>query len=184
MDQSDITDLLIPQSDWATPDLYLFEDEDRLRLNLAGAIQFSGIKSIGGLVLGFRLVQYAVELSAGSGALQRDGISIYTSFPGRGTQDAFEYTCRALSGNRYCCDTTLHHPAAQSGQRGQFLFTVRANEQSMVMTPADGMPQRSYFDADRHSKDGDAAAKKWRDEKILFANTLLSLPPEKCLRVL
>lgn len=54
----------------------------------------------------------------------------------------------------------------------------------MVMTPADGMPQHSYFEADRRSKDSHEAAMKWRDEKINFANTLLSLPPEKCLRVL
>ncbi|MFD2176207.1 hypothetical protein [Veronia pacifica] len=184
MNHTDITDLLLPRSDWASPELYLYEDEYRLKLDLECAIQFSGINSIGGLVLGFRLVQYAVELSAGNGPLQRDGISIYTSFPGRGTQDAFEYTCRAISEKRYCCDTTLHHPAAQSGQRGQFLFTVRANEQSMVMTPADGMPQRSYFDADRQSKDSAESAKRWRDEKLIFANNLLSLPPEKCLRVL
>ncbi|WP_367990666.1 hypothetical protein AB2S62_18465 [Vibrio sp. NTOU-M3] len=184
MDHSDITNLLIPQSDWASPNLYLYEHEDRLQLNLASAIQFSGINSIGGLVLGFRLVQYAVELAAGTEPLQRDGISIYTSFPGRGTQDAFEYTCRALRDKRYCCDTTLHHPAAQSGQRGQFLFTMRVNEQSMVMTPANGLPQHSYFDADRRSKESPEAALSWRNEKINFANTLLSLPPEQCLRVL
>lgn len=184
MEQSDITKLLIPQSDWASPELFLYENEDKLRLDLASAIQFSGINSVGGVVLGFRLVQYAVQLTAGNGPLQRDGISIYTSFPGRGTQDAFEYTCRALRDKRYCCDTTLHHPGAQSGQRGQFLFTMRVNEQSMVMTPADGMPQHSYFEADRSAQDSQEAALRWRDEKINFANTLLSLPPEKCLRVL
>ncbi|MDA0147702.1 hypothetical protein [Vibrio sp. LaRot3] len=184
MESSDITQLLIPKSEWASPDLYLYEGEDKLKLNIEGALQYSGISSVGGLVLGFRLVQYAVELAAGNQILQRDGISIYTSFPGRGTQDAFEYTCRALRDKRYCCDTTLHHPAAQLGQRGQFLFTLRVNEQSMVMTPADGLPQRSYFEADRHSNENHEAALKWRDEKINFANTLLSLPPEKCLKVL
>ncbi|WP_070967709.1 hypothetical protein [Vibrio sonorensis] len=184
MEVSDITNLLIPQSEWAQPDLYLYENDDRLKLNIAGAIQYSGISSIGGVVLGFRLIQHAIKLTAGSAPTQRDAISIYTAFPGRGTQDAFEYTCRAIRDNRYCCDTSLHHPAAQLGQRGQFLFTVRANEQTMVLTPADGLPQRSYFDADRHSKDGNEAALRWRDEKINFANTLLSLPPEQCLKVL
>ncbi len=184
MDQPDITKLLIPESDWASPDLYLYEKDDRLRLNLAGAIQYSGLSSVGGLVLGFRLVQYAVELAAGTGPLQRDGISIYTAFPGRGTQDAFEYTCRASRDRRYCCDTTLHHPGALQGQRGQFLFTMRVNEQTMVMTPADGYPLHSYFEADRKSKESEEATLNWSNEKIGFANTLLSLPPEKCLRVL
>ncbi|ANW26489.1 hypothetical protein TW78_13800 [Vibrio coralliilyticus] len=184
MNQPDITELLIPQSEWASPELYLYENDDRLCLDLAGAIQYSGINSVGGLVLGFRLVQYAVQLGAGSEVLQRDGISIYTAFPGRGTQDAFEYTCRALRDKRYCCDTTLHHPGAQSGQRGQFLFTMRVNEQSMVMTPADGLPRHSYFEADRRSKESPEAGLQWRNEKIHFANTLLSLPPEQCLRVL
>lgn len=80
MEQTDITKLLIPQSDWASPELFLYENEDQLRLDLASAIQFSGINSVGGVVLGFRLVQYAVELTSGNMPLQRDGISIYTSF--------------------------------------------------------------------------------------------------------
>ncbi|WP_431786633.1 hypothetical protein [Vibrio harveyi] len=184
MEHTDITQLLIPKSDWAASDLFLYEGEDKLRLSLEGAIQFSGLNSIGGVVLGFRMIQYAVQLAAGDQSLQRDGISVYTAFPGRGAQDAFEYTCRALRDKRYCCDTTLHHPAAQTGQRGQFLFTIRLNEQSMVMTPANGLPRKSYFEADRHSQDSRGAALKWRDEKINFANTLLSLPPEECLRVL
>ena len=184
MEYTDITQLLIPKSDWAAPDLFLYEGEDKLRLSLGGAIQFSGLNSIGGVVLGFRMIQYSVQLAAGDQSLQRDGISVYTAFPGRGAQDAFEYTCRALRDKRYCCDTTLHHPAAQTGQRGQFLFTIRLNEQSMVMTPANGLPRKSYFEADRHSQDSREAALKWRDEKINFANTLLSLPPEECLRVL
>ncbi|MGX1924812.1 hypothetical protein ACUALS_06250 [Vibrio sp. NH-7] len=184
MGHSDITQLLIPKSDWVSPNLYLYEGEDRLKLSLEGAIQFSGLNSIGGVVLGFRMMQYAVQLSTGDFPLQRDGISIYTAFPGRGVQDAFEYTCRALRDRRYCCDTTLNHPAAQSGQRGQFLFTIRANEQSMVMTPANGLPRQTYFEADRQSQDSREAAARWRDEKINFANTLLSLPPEECLRVL
>ena len=184
MEHTDITQLLIPKSDWAAPDLFLYEGEDKLRLSLEGAIQFSGLNSIGGVVLGFRMIQYAVQLAAGDQSLQRDGISVYTAFPGRGAQDAFEYTCRALRDKRYCCDTTLHHPGAQTGQRGQFLFTIRLNEQSMVMTPANGLPRKSYFEADRHSQDSREAALKWRDEKINFANTLLSLPPEECLRVL
>ncbi|WP_087018444.1 hypothetical protein [Thaumasiovibrio subtropicus] len=184
MDDSSILTHLTPESDWAEPTFFLYEGNDKLALNLASAIQYSGIGSVGGLVLGFRLVQYAVKIAAGNEPLQRNGISIYTAFPGRGTQDAFEYTCRALRDKRYCCDTTLHHPAAQTGQRGQFLFTLRVNEQSMVLTPADGLPTREYFDADRQSSQSDAAALRWREEKIAFANTLLSLPPEQCLRVL
>ncbi|MEF1231520.1 hypothetical protein QTO02_29320, partial [Vibrio fortis] len=111
MEHSDITQLLIPKSDWASPDLFLYEGEDKLHLSLEGAIQYSGLNSIGGVVLGFRMIQHAVQLAAGDQSLQRDGISIYTAFPGRGAQDAFEYTCRALRDRRYCCDTTLHHPA-------------------------------------------------------------------------
>ncbi|EFP96645.1 hypothetical protein [Vibrio caribbeanicus] len=184
MEHSDITNLLIPKTDWASPDLILYEGEDKLRLTLEGAIQYSGLSSVGGVVLGFRMIQYAVQLAAGEQSLQRDGISIYTAFPGRGAQDAFEYTCRAIRDSRYCCDTTLHHPGAQSGQRGQFLFTIRLNEQSMVMTPTNGLPRQSYFESYRQAQDSRQAEGAWRDEKIQFANSLLSLPPEQCLRVL
>ena len=65
MEHSDITQLLIPKSDWASPDLFLYEGEDKFRLSLEGAIQYSGLNSIGGVVLGFRMIQYAVQLVAG-----------------------------------------------------------------------------------------------------------------------
>ena len=56
MEHTDITQLLIPKSDWAAPDLFLYEGEDKLRLSLEGAIQFSGLNSIGGVVLGLSLI--------------------------------------------------------------------------------------------------------------------------------
>lgn len=174
----------MPEADWSTPDLYLYEREDRLRLTLAGAIQYHGITSIGGIVLGFRLIQYAVELAAGDMPLERSAISIYTAFPGNGTKDAFEYTCRAIRDHRYCCDNSLKHPAAQSGIRGQFLFVIRVNEQSITLTPALDTPTNSYFEADRNSKKDAESALTWRNEKINFANHLLRLPPSACLRAL
>lgn len=69
MEHSDITQLLIPKSDWASPDLFLYEGEDKLHLSLEGAIQYSGLNSIGGVVLGFRMIQHAVQLAAGEQSL-------------------------------------------------------------------------------------------------------------------
>lgn len=178
-------ELLIPEDEWAEPDLYLNDYDDRLRLTLAGAIQYSGLGSISGLVLGFRIIQHVVDLTAGKKIpVQRGGISINSALRGRGTQDAFEFTCRAISGQRYCCDTTLHHPLAQSGQRGDYLFTVRINDQTLVLTPVDGFPPNSFLVADRESRGSKAATLQWRHEKIKFANTLLRLKPEQCLRVI
>lgn len=184
MDKRDITELLIPEAEWAAPDLYLYEGDDPLHLTLSGAIQYHGLSSIGGLVLGFRLIQRAVELAAGDLPVQRKGISIYTAFPGRGAQDAFEYVCRAIRDKRYCCDSTLHHPAAQPGSRGEYLFTLRLNEQSLTLAPAQGYPPASFFNADRKSHETIEAAENWRQEKISFANTLLKMTPEECIRTL
>ena len=52
------------------------------------------------------------------------------------------------------------------------------------MTPTNGLPRQSYFEAYRQAQDSRQAEGAWRDEKIQFANSLLSLPPEQCLRVL
>lgn len=184
MDVRDITDLLMPESEWVAPELCLFEGDDPINLSLTGAIQYHGLASIGGLVLGFRLVQRAIEIAAGDGPVQRDGISIYTAFPGNGARDAFEYTCRALRDNRYCCDTSLHHPAAQSGPHGQFLFTLRVNNQSLTLTPAEGYPSASFFEANRKSGTSPEADLNWRNARIDLANSLLQLTPEQCIRVL
>lgn len=182
--QPDVTELLIPENEWVSPDLYLHEEDDPLRLTLAGAIQYSGLGSIGGLVLGFRIMQHVVDLTAGRIPVQRSRISINTAFQGRGAKDAFEFTCRAITGQRYCCDATLHHPLAQSGIRGEYLFIVRINEQTLALTPADGFPSSAFFTADRKSRDSATAALNWRNEKIKLANNLLRLTPSQCLRVI
>ena len=184
MENRDISDLLIPEFEWAAPELKLYEDDDQITLNLAGAISYHGLVSIGGLVLGFRLIQRAIELTSGDIPVQRDGISIYTAFRGRGAQDAFEYTCRAIRDHRYCCDISLHHPAVQSGLRGQYLFTIRVNDQSLTLTPAEGYPPASFFTADRKSRESAEDALNWRNEKISFANALLRMSPEQCIRAL
>ncbi len=45
MEHSDITQLPIPKSDWASPDLFLYEEgRQKLHLSLEGAIQYSGIE--------------------------------------------------------------------------------------------------------------------------------------------
>lgn len=184
MDHADITELLIPKSEWVEPDLYLYEGDDAIQLTLAGAIQYHGLSSIGGLVLGFRLVQQAVALAAGSLPVQRKGISIYTAFPGSGVRDALEYTCRVVRDHRYCCDNTLHHPAAQLGIRGQYLFSIRLNEQTLTFAPKEGYPPASFFAAQRKSKESIEDALNWRNEKITLANQLLKTKPEDCIRVL
>lgn len=184
MDVHDINDFLIPESDWAAPELCLYEGDDPIRLSLNGAIQYHGLSSIGGLVLGFRLIQRAVEIAAGHIPVQRNRISVYTAFPGNGARDAFEYTCRALRDNRYCCDNSLHHPAVQTGPHGQFLFTLRLNNQSLLLTPAEGYPSADFFEAERKSGTSPEAALNWRNARIELANTLLKMTPEQCIRVL
>ncbi|MEM9056272.1 MAG: hypothetical protein AAGD86_02270 [Pseudomonadota bacterium] len=180
----DIFELLVPEADWAAPDLVLFEDDDALRLSLAGAIAYSGVGSIGGLVLGFRVLQFAVEVAAGPVPVQRSALSVQTALAGRGVRDAFEFTCRAVRDYRFCCDRSLHHPAARPGMRGAMLFNVKVHDQSLVLIPADGLPSASYFDADSQADGSPEATQRWREEKIGFANALLKLAPAQCIRML
>ncbi len=124
------------------------------------------------------MIQHAVQLAAGDQSLQRDGISIYTAFHlDVNFLRHLVITCRALRDNVI---VVIPHCTTQQRKQGgviEFLFTIRLNRQSMVMTPANGLPRKSYFEADRHSQDGREATLRWRDEKINFANTLLSLSP-------
>lgn len=180
----DISQLLLPESDWAAPDICLYEGSDLITLNLKGAIQYHGLSSIGGLVLGFRLLQRALEICTEKTLVQRDDISIYTAFPGPGAKDAFEYICRAGRDQRYCCDVNLHHPVAQPGLHGQFYFQIRIQGQVVNLAPIDGQPPASFFAAARNSHTDQTAAQHWKDEKISLANTLLTLPPDQCIREL
>lgn len=179
---------LLNESQWLEPDLTLYEGSRPLSYSLSGLIAFHGYSSIGGAVLGFRLIQRAAqlfELHADTG-VQREAVSIETGFPGPGAKDAFEYLLRSNRDGRYRCDTELQPPDVQKGFQGSFYFRISMGDFTVELTPVKGYPPESFFAAGKAAfaaPDSEAAQGIWHNEKVALANTLLSSKADQCIRL-
>ena len=178
---------LLPQAQWAEPVIQMRQDRDIFPYSLTATIAYHGLDSIGGVVLGFRLLQAALKNSSGSLAVDRQSISVISAFPGAGARDAFEYLSRCVSQQRFQCDTSLKHPRAQAGFEGCFYFKIKVADEVFELAPVEGQPPESFFSAGRQAFQDNAGESErllWRQEKIQLANTLLSLPADQCIRLL
>ncbi|MBV2120566.1 MAG: hypothetical protein KUF74_03835 [Candidatus Thiodiazotropha sp. (ex Ctena orbiculata)] len=178
---------LLPQAQWAEPIIELRQDQEVFPYSLAATIAYHGLDSIGGVVLGFRLLQAALQNSSHTQPVERQSISILSAFPGAGARDAFEYLSRCVSQQRFQCDTSLSHPKAQKGFEGCFYFKITLAGEVLELSPIEGQPPETFFSAGRQafkSEASDAERLLWRQEKIQLANTLLGLPANQCIRLL
>lgn len=179
--------VLLPEAQWIDPVMTLREGADSMDYHLRAAIAYHGMDSIGGVVLGFRILQHAIDLYEGEEIPQRGDIHITTAFPGGGAKDSFEYLVRAVSQARYHCDTALSHPDAQLGFSGCFYFRVQIGDVVYELSPIPGQPPETFFTAGSRAFElahDHSAQRHWRNEKIRLANTLLMLPAAQCIRQL
>jgi hypothetical protein len=178
---------LLPQAEWADPVIEMRQGQDIFPYTLSATIAFHGLESIGGVVLGFRLIQAALQNSTQQQLIDRQTLNILSAFPGPGARDAFEYLSRCVSQQRFQCDTALNHPQAQKGFEGCFYFRITVADEVFELAPVAGQPPESFFAAGRRAFQTDASNADrllWRQEKIKLANTLLALPANQCVRLL
>ena len=94
-----------------------------LRVSFADCVAYHGRTSIGGLALGYRLLQHAfARLSPGT-APDRDSISVFTAFPGPGLRDALELVTRVVTRGAYKADPAADVPGP-AGVTGRMYFEV------------------------------------------------------------
>ena len=80
-----------------------------------------GRQSIGGLALGFKVLERALPLLAGGDTREREDISIDSAFGGGGARDAFEMVARAVTGGHFRSDPDLA-PDAPASPMGTYFF--------------------------------------------------------------
>lgn len=178
---------LLPSQLWLAPTLEVSDDGTLLTFHIGDALNYHGPDAVGGVVLGFRLLQQAMACLSPQEPPERREFSVFTAFPGLGARDCFELVTRALTENRYRVDASFTDTAAQEGVVGRMHFEFSYRGQSVTLAPVQGSPSASFISLGRASKQADCTAQQrqqWRQAKTDLANSLLVSQPDDVIRVL
>lgn len=181
---------LVEPMQWVDPTLHVADGEHALEFHIQDAFNYHGYDAVGGVVLGFRLLQRAVRHfseNAPQTLLQRRGFSLLTAFPGLGARDCFELVTRMVTEGRMIVDTNLVCPVAQEGVQGRFFFEFTYGYKKIQLAPVEGYPGDEFIALGKASKLSDfspAQQLAWRKAKYDLANTLLGADAQTVIRVL
>ena len=101
-----------------------------ITLDYQGLLSFHGGGAVAGATIGFRVVQaVANELARYGKTLGRESVSVISGHPGPGYQDAFEYTLRSVSRQRFTLNKKL--PEARHSPFHAYAFQFILVERSL-----------------------------------------------------
>lgn len=152
-----------------------------LRISFADCIAYHGRTSIGGLALGYRLLQHAFARLSPGKAPDRESVRVFTAFPGPGLRDALELVARAVTRGAYTAAPAADVPGPE-GVTGRMYFEVEVGESRLRLALVGGAIGPEFIALGRKSKAGDASAEdeaRWTELKEALAVAVLSTPPEK-----
>lgn len=155
-----------------------------LTIDFADCVKYHGRTSIGGVALGFRLIQHALRDMAGGATVERETISVRTAFPGLGVRDAVEMLTRASTRNAYHVDLAAAPASAPDAVAGRLWFEVSIGNQTRAYCPPHGAMGEEFIAIGRLSKQRsltDAEVARWTELKEALAALLMSLSPEQCI---
>lgn len=179
---------LIPVSQWVMPTLSVADGDHLFSFSIQNAFNYHGYDAVGGVVLGFRLLQRAISLlTPQDEPLQRRELALFTAFPGMGARDCFELVTHMVSENRFILDIDFDQTEAQQGIAGCFYFEFSYRGKKVSLAPVAGLPTAEFLKIGRASKQSDATPevqRQWMAAKYQLANTLLTVLPMDAIRVL
>jgi hypothetical protein len=178
---------LIDPSDWVDPTLSLAEGGELIRFHIRDAFHYHGYDAVGGVVLGFRLLQKALHLWGSGEPIQRREITLFTAFPGLGARDCFELVTRMATENRIATDVSFEHPAARLGVQGRLFFRFTYRGRTLDLAPIASQPSDEFIRLGKASKLPQAKPEildAWRRAKYELANMLLGIRADEAIRVL
>lgn len=169
-----MTDDTLTVLDYGTPLAISFDD----------CVRYHGRTSIGGVALGFRLIQRALADLAPDGPPERDAIAVRTAFPGPGLRDAVEMTTRAVTRGAYTVDESLAAPTAPEAVAGRLWFEVTIGDRRRAYAAVPGAMSDEFVRVGRAARAGtlDAAGlARWTELKETLARTIMDLRPQDVL---
>jgi hypothetical protein len=156
-----------------------------LSVSFDACVAFHGRTSIGGLALGFRVMQLALADLAPGRVPERDEIRFRTAFPGPGLRDAVEMVSRAVTRGVYTVDESLAGTDAPEAPRGRLWFEVTIGDAVGIYAARDGALPADFVPVGRGSIAGtlDAAGvARWLELREGLAAAVMAVPAEAVLR--
>lgn len=178
---------LIPTSSWLDPSITLLDAEIPITFTLQEVFHYHGYDAVGGVVLGFRLLQKCIRLLQADNLqlLSRRDFHLFTAFPGLGARDCFEFITRMASEQRMQVDTRYDYPGVQAGITGSFYFEFHYHGQSIKLAPIVGYPTAQFLalgHASKQTAPSDEIRQGWQAAKYTLANTLLQADCDAVIR--
>ena len=184
---------LIAASSWVEPTLQVKDQGNILSFHIQDAFNYHGYDAVGGVVLGFRLLQKALSVfqSSPDTLIERREISLLTAFPGLGARDCFELVTRIATENRIEVQTDMQidvpYPDVVQGVAGSFYFEFHYKNQTLRLSTMPGAPSPIFVQLGKVSKKPNVSAQEqlaWLNAKYELANALLSSHYDAVIRVL
>lgn len=176
---------------WIEPRLVVLDCGRPVNFHILDILNYHGLDSVGGAILGFRLLQRAFAELAPDGPAERRELSLFTSFPGFGARDSFELVTRMVTDGRYTADPAFIDERAPEGVTGRCYFRFTLRERSIELVPPPGVPDADFIRCGRASKlpstNAEARAdimRRWKQARFALASLLLGLDCRAALRVL
>lgn len=158
-------------------DIRVRQDGEVLQIPFSACVLYHGQDSIGGLVLGYRLIQWAIDEMSPSRVPGREEIVFKTAFPGPGIRDAVEMLTRAVSRGAYEVITEV--PAgAPEGVYGHLYFEISIGEQTRRVSLVPGAVSDDFIQTGRAYKRQEHTPellKHWSELKQGLAKTLQAI---------
>jgi len=153
-----------------------------LAIPFEACVAYHGRTSIGGLALGFRLLQWAISQLSPDTVPDRQSIRLATTFPGPGLRDAFEMVARVVTRGAYdVLPAAAAPPSAPEGVSGPMYFRVGVGERELDVVLVEGAISPEFIALGRRSKAGSASAReeaRWSELKEALARAVWDARPE------
>lgn len=153
----------------------------QLALSFDDCVKYHGRTSIGGVALGFRLLQYTLARLCPDGVPDRERVGVFTAFPGPGFRDAVEMVTRAASRGALHVDADAAVPDAPEAPFGRLYFEVRYGDRTIAVMPPHGVMDAEFLALARRSRAGlttPAEEARWTERKEALARTVLAARPD------
>lgn len=159
----------------------------RLDISFEDCVRYHGRTSIGGVALGFRLVQKALSDLCPDEVPERAEISVRTAFPGPGLRDAIEMVTRAVTRGAYEIDTGAAPGTAPEAAIGRLWFEIRIRGRVAVYQAVSGAMSDEFIGLARKSHGEGLTAdqnKRWtRLKEDLAAHVMAARAEDVLARV-
>ena len=178
---------LRPAEEWISPSITVLDNGRPVTFTLDNAMNYHGYDAVGGVALGFRLLQRAIALLSPDALPERRQFEVFTNFPGLGVRDTFELVTRMVTGGRFTLDASFVDPRTPEGVTGGVYFRFSLNGKTVELAPAEGHPSKRFVRCGRASKRPDVTEQElmeWKEVKYELANLLLGLDAEIAVRII